>query len=453
MNILGIDIGSSYIKAGVISTDRGVLLQQTNYPALAKLPHADPLIYEINAEELYQIIDKIIHATAASFPLGGIVFSTQMHGFVYQTKCRPDRYISWQDSRCTAPDENGISVLEKVKKLVTKESLDTLGVQLKPSLGMCNLYALLHDTDAPPDDGTLFTLGSYLIWRMTGNNICHITNAAPLGLVNLPEKRWNKAVIDALDFNRISLPHIAFEEFQPAGYCHVSDQKIPVYPDYGDQQVSIAGACAATDDAVINIATACQLSRNTKSYIPGPYEIRPYFDHSYINTISNMPGGRNLAVLIQFFKEGIQLFTGQKLAESELWDTINKTLPANAENLKTELYFYPTPEHLAGGSISHIQPHNFHIANLFQASYEHIAKEYSKNIPLLESDSALKQLIFSGGVSWKNPHLIETAAQRIGLPYKRSPIPDETFNGLYRIALAIERKGGLPDVSLKRTLE
>jgi sugar (pentulose or hexulose) kinase len=453
MNILGIDIGSSYIKAGVISTDRGVMLQQTNYPSLTKLSHADPLIYEIDADELYHIIEEIIKATADSFSLGGIIFSTQMHGFIYQTKSRPDRYISWQDSRCTAQDEQGVSPLDKVKKLITKEDSETLGVQIKPSLGMCNLYALLHNADAPAADGTLFTLGSYLIWRLTGNNICHITNAAPLGLVNVPEKSWNKTVINALDFARISLPLIASEEFQPAGYCLAKEQRIPVYPDYGDQQVSIAGACASTDDAVINIATACQLSRNTENYIPGPYEIRPYFERSYINTISNMPGGRNLAVLIQFFKEGIQLFTGQKIAERELWDTISKTLPAEAEGLKTELYFYPTNEHLQGGSISHIQPHNFHVSNLFQASYEHMADEYSKNLPLLENDSAIKQLIFSGGVSWKNPYLIETAARRIGLPYKRSPIPDETFNGLYRISLAIERKGGLPDASLKRTLE
>lgn len=453
MNTLGIDIGSSYIKAGVISTGREALIQQTNFSALPKLPSANPLVYELDAEELYNTIHNIIHTTAASVPLDGILFSTQMHGFVYRTKSRPDHYISWQDSRCTSPQKNGISVLDKLKAFISKEEMGVSGVQLKPSLGMCNLYALLQEEDAPSDDGTLFTLGSYLIWRLTGNNICHITNAAPLGLVNIPEKNWNKPVIDALGFSKITFPDIASEEFNPAGYCFAEGQKIPVYPDYGDQQVSIAGACATPDDAVINIATACQLSRNTQVFIPGSYEVRPYFEQTYINTISNMPGGRNLSVLIQFLKETVQLFTGKQLEESDMWDIINKTLEPDSGGLKAEMYFYPTNEHLSGGKISHIMPNNLHVSNLFQAAYEHIAEEYAKNLPLLEGNSRIKKLIFSGGVSWKNTQLIETSARRIELPYKRSPIPDETFNGLYRLSLAIEQKGGLPDASLKRTLE
>ena len=453
MNTLGIDIGSSYIKAGVISTGKEALIQQTNFPAPHKLPSANPLVYELDAEELYNTIHKIIHTTAASVPLDSILFSTQMHGFVYQTKSRPERYISWQDSRCTSPQKNGISVLDMMKAFISEEEMEVSGVQLKPSLGMCNLYALLQEEDAPPDDGTLFTLGSYLIWRLTGNNICHITNAAPLGLVNVPQKSWNNRVIDALSFSKITFPDIASEEFRPAGYCFAEGQKIPVYPDYGDQQVSIAGACSTPDDAVINIATACQLSRNTHVFIPGSYEVRPYFEQTYINTISNMPGGRNLSVFIRFLKEAVQLFTGKQIEESDMWDIINNTLGPDSGDLKTEMYFYPTNEHLLGGKISHITPNNLHISNLFQAAYEHIAEEYAKNLPLLEEASKIKRLIFSGGVSWKNAQLIDTAARRIELPYKRSPIPDETFNGLYRLSLAIERKGGLPYESLKRTLE
>ena len=70
---------------------------------------------------------------------------------------------------------------------------------------------------------------------------------------------------------------------------------------------------------MINIATASQVSVTTKEFRPGPYEIRPYFGNQYINTISNMPSGRNLDVLIDSWENFISACQGKRREKTDLW--------------------------------------------------------------------------------------------------------------------------------------
>ena len=59
-------------------------------------------------------------------------------------------------------------------------------------LFLCNLYALFRQGKLERGgEARVYTLGAYLIEKLTGNSVCHITNAAPMGFAN---------ILDAYDY-------------------------------------------------------------------------------------------------------------------------------------------------------------------------------------------------------------------------------------------------------------
>lgn len=437
MVYLGIDIGSSFIKAAAFEMETCRSVFHTTFPSSKRLADPDPKKFELDAEALVSTVREIIRGVMEKTGrIDGMVLSTQMHGFVLHREGERDRYVSWQDSRCTNPAPGGSkSWMELLQEKITPERMRSCGVYIKPSLGLCNLYALLQ-TERDGRGGELFTLGSYVISQLTGNNVCHLSNAAPLGLVNVPARAWDDGLRELLGFERIRLPMLAASDFQVCGVCRCGGKEIPVYPDYGDQQTAILGCLAAPEDIVVNVATASQISTFSGAFEPGNYEIRPYFENRYLNTISNMPGGRNLDVLIRLLQECAGRVSGREVSAKQVWNAVLEHFEQDSRGLCVDLGFYDTPDHAEGGGISHIRPENFNLNALFSAAFAHMAHAYGGSIQTLSHGAAPRgKLVFSGGVSWKTPQLLKTVGDYTGLPYRLSSIPDEAFSGLFRIAL------------------
>ena len=444
MKYLGIDIGSSFIKAALLDIYTEKAIFHYILPAVDRLNSDDPHKFELDANEIVDKVKEIIHgALEKDEDIKGILISTQMHGFVYSTKDSKDvnhRYVSWQDSRCVSliPGSD-ISYMEFLKRKISVAEMEKCGVYIKPSLGMCNLYTMLESDSKLQKSGQLFTLGSYIIYKLTGNNICHISNAAALGLVDIENRTWDKKIIKKLGFENIVLPVIADKDTEVCGYYRVKGRAIKVYPDFGDQQTAILGAMAGSEDVIINIATASQIAVIAPNFNPGKYEVRPYFENKYINTISNMPGGRNLNVLIDFIKEVILKFENRQASTKEIWDVINRECAFDSKGLDLDIGFYETPSCTTGGSILNIKPYNLTISAVFSAAFKDMAQTYWNNIiNLIGMDKTRGKIVFLGGVSWKNPRLMKYISNYMSMEYVLSNIPDEVFTGLFRIALVCE---------------
>lgn len=438
MRYIGIDIGSSFSKAAVFDTGTCGALTEKVFPTATKKSLSDPRKFEIPAFDIVTGIKAVIGSFVKDYGIiGGIIFSTQMHGFVYKVPNREDTYISWQDSRClNSMPGRKISFSDYLKTILSPQDMQSCGVYIKPSLGMCNLFTLLNSDEGLPIDGELFTLGSYIIYHLTGHNICHITNAAPLGLVNIATGKWDEEIISCLGFEKIRLPQIADSDLYICGHYEIGGQRIPVYPDFGDQQTAILGSMAGIKGIVINIATAGQISRTVTSFIPGSYEIRPYFDGGYINTISNMPSGRNLDVIIGFIKEIVLKICGMEVSTKDVWNNLLSGYQDIRRGLDVDMSFYATPASIDGGSITKITPDNFELNDLLTAAFINMAVSYKNAINALchEKDSP-ERLVFTGGVSWKIPQLVSIISEVAGLPFCLSPTPDEVFAGLFRLSL------------------
>ena len=441
MKYIAIDIGSSYVKAVVLDVDSDSVVASDKRPTPEKLAHANPRYFENDAGVFIQLVQELCERFVAAYvDVEGILLSTQMHGFVYTIPGMDDIYVSWQDLRCLDSGPSGQSYLHQLEAIVPPGEMNRAGVYLKPSLGLCNLYALLNIQPKLPRTGTLHTLGSYIIGKLTGKNICHISNAAPLGMVDIVAGGWNHSLLAKLGLGEVTLPELALRDFQPCGSYKVHGREIFVYPDWGDQQIAVLGCLAGGDDAIINIATGAQVLVPTDDLAFGAYEIRPYFEGGHIRTISNMPAGRGLDVFIRFLREATQKVHGQGCSSSDIWKAIDDGFVFDPNGIAVDMGIYPVSEKLNGGSVSGIRPDNLSLSSLFSAAYLDMAKTYWENIQILRAPEKINRIVCAGGVSWKSPHLLEAITTVSGKKCALSPMADEVVSGMFQAALICSGK-------------
>lgn len=437
MKTMVVDLGSSYVKSAILDMESGRVLEEEKRQSPARKIYEDKLLFEVPAVEYVEIVKDLLERWSKRYrDLDSLLLSTQMHGFIYEVPGEEDPvYISWQDMRCLHLRPGGGTYLEWLQSQLSRQDMEDCGVYLKPSLGLCNLHTFLEENPSIVRGGTLYTLGSYVIRKLTGHNICHISNAAPWGLVDVKHGRWSGELLKRMGFEDIKLPTLAETDFQSCGSILMNGCRIQVYPDYGDQQIAVLGSMPEEGEGLINIATASQVSRISEDFCCGAYEIRPFFEGRFLNTISNMPSGRGLDVLVRFLTESVELLTGRKLEIGEFWECVEKQFDYNPQGLLADMSFYATPSKLDGGEIRGITQNNLSVNSLFSAAFCDMAKTYRSNLEVLFGGHPMKQLVCSGGVSWKRPELVEIISHITGCPCRLSVSDDEALEGLYRAAL------------------
>ena len=450
MVYIAIDIGSTYIKSSLLDPKTGEISCRNRAAVTQKISQENPLRFEVEMGGIMESVMAILSGyTSTRKDIAGILFSTQQHGFIYSDPAVPgDRYISWQDARCLEPiDESGETVLSMLQKRISVEMMQPTGVYLKPALGACNLYALIRERGGKVTPGAkLYTLGSYIIEKLTGNNVCHITNAAPVGLADIYGGCWYQKLIDELGFTGITFPKLA-TDLSVCGYYEVDGQRIAVYPDTGDVQTCIHGGGALEGDVAVNMATAgqvCMLHRTASIGRGDPryYEIRPHFDGLYCHTISRMPSGRNMEVLVELLADIGEKVFGQKLSVADLWKRLGSCgSNADTQGLTVDTSFYETPEHLADGKIEHINRANLTLDNLFGAAYADLGRAYAHYIGMMEEavEQKVKRMVFCGGAIRNNPMIQHALERAVGLEGHLFGSGDEVHEGMMKLAQSIDK--------------
>ena len=252
---LFIDVGSTNIKW---MDERG----ETDRLPFPSPERSDYPFFEVDAEKIYEVIEGIIRFVRPR----RVFFSVQMHGYVLLRRGKTvTRYISWRD--------------ERGGELLPEFSIDAeYGVKIKPNLPRLSLQA--WDTKADE----FCTLGSYLAYRLTGNNKTHITDGAASGFFNVVKR--------TADRSQYFLPRIAYS-VEEAGRYKTSRIFTPV----GDQQAAILGTkrCAEEngfkDCYILNLGTAAQLCTVSERFVSGNFESRPYFNGQILCTVTKLLGG------------------------------------------------------------------------------------------------------------------------------------------------------------------
>ena len=439
MNFIAVDIGSTFIKAAIYDLTYDKVIFTYKYHTPPKAEHPDAHYFEVDADEIIKIIRDIIgKCWEISTDIKGIIFSTQQHGCVLHHPQRErDIYISWQDTRCLKTDpETGISYMEELDKILPPEIMIRTGVPVKPALALCNLYTLFKESGLSREgDIRLYTLGSYVIEKLTGNNICHITNAAPMGFVNLLEERWDHDILQRAGLDFLQLPEIT-TGITCCGRYRSGDISLAVYPDLGDVQTSVYGTGAKSGDMILNIGTSGQLIMIRDDYDPGDYEIRPYYDNNFCYVVSRMPGGRNFDVQIDYLKAVGEKIFGITLEREEIWKRIESSCTLSETNgIEVDCSFYEIPDRLADGKILHINHANFSPENVLAATAKDYGRLYRKYSEVIRKGKPFEgTLYYSGGAVLKNPFLKNAINEAMGCEKVISAQQDEVYGGMFRLA-------------------
>ncbi len=458
MKYIVADVGSRSVRTAVLDLTAARVAALDKTPAPERRPDPNPEIFEVPARLYAESIRNRVDEYSRKFPDAiGVIVCTQMHGFVYSVPGREDMYVSWQDLRCLEKGVDGISYIKRLARLVPPADMAEAGVHVKPSLALCNLYAMLESDLSIPRDGTLYTLGSYITGFLTGGaNVCHITSAASLGLANAARRKWNRPLLEKLGLERIRLPEIAPEDFQPCGTYGEGEMGLPVYPDFGDQQISVLGCMPESGDAIIDLGASGQVMVLCDGFVHGPFETRPYFGNRFIREIGNMPAGRGLAVFINLFRDIASGVAGREVGAGEIWNVVLRDFVLNPNRIEVDSAFYPVTDHLEGGSVRHMGPDNLTLSSLFSATFMDMARVYWENIQVIAPADEVERLICSGGVAWNTPPLLRAIAWVTGRECRLSPARDGTLEGLFRVALVCgeicDKPDDKPELRLNTTI-
>lgn len=242
-----IDVGSTNIKFAC-----GGEAGSVPFPAPKR---CDGRFFEVDREELFGGIVQIIE----QFRAERVFFSVQMHGYLLAQGGRfVTDYISWRDRRGEG---------ETPAFSLTPE----YGVHIKPNLPRLSLQTHKGDADE------FFTLGSYLVYRLTGVNASHITDLAPSGFYNAVTRRADGAAY--------KLPRACYVVQNIGDYGSSA-----VYSPVGDQQAAVFGA-GREDCYILNLGTAGQMCTVSENFVSGAFESRPYFGGRTLCTVTGIAGG------------------------------------------------------------------------------------------------------------------------------------------------------------------
>ena len=279
MENLCIDIGSTKIKYALFSQEERIACGQTPFPSPVK---DDGVIYEISASAVFDKVQEIMRAFPAA---ENVLFSVQMHGHILSLE--NDVYVSWRDKR----SELG-GVYKKYEKIFKESLSGKSGTSSKPNLAV---YSLLYGYETGKKiGGELFSLGSYLIFRLSGKNVSHITDLCALGFY-LEDGNKNEKLCEKLPF-QVKLPEcaVSFSE------CGTFGEK-KIFSPAGDQQASVF-ALQKTEDAILNVGTSAQICRVAERGTYGNFESRPYFGDRTLCTRTGLIGGAALRTASDFEK-------------------------------------------------------------------------------------------------------------------------------------------------------
>ncbi len=447
MQFLGIDIGSSSIKGAVLDVESGTLANITRQPFPDPIAGLPPGWFEIEPDAIVAAVQSMLHDLAERAPdARGILVAGQMGGLILADAAGRSlsNYRSWRDQRTLGPHPSGGTFLHAARQRLTDEQFAELGSELAPGSASALGFWLAEQGELPR--GAIpATVADFAIARLCGT-VPQMHRTHTIGLLHLESSQWHREALAALGLTDLAWPQLA-SELEPIGSMSIAGREYPCYPALGDQQCALRGAGLAPDELSLNISTGSQVSRRIAQLALGSYLTRPYFSGEYLNTITHLPAGRSLNVLVDLLTElprraGIEL--------TSVWQSISAAIGESESidpaGLTCDLAFFAGPLGTSG-SIAGITTENLNVGNLFRAALTNMAGNYSTCADRLWPTRDWKQIRLSGGLTQSLPLLRRLLAARFPQPLAEAAT-EETLLGLLDVAREIEAKGASRDASL-----
>jgi sugar (pentulose or hexulose) kinase len=444
MRYLGLDIGSTFIKGGVLDLDKASIQHIERLPFPETLPGLDPSFREYSPSEILSTSRALLERLQSHAPdAAGLVICSQMHSLVMvTTEGKPrSNVISWQDERALTK-EFGTSSFDKLKQRITDTEWRELGNEPRPGVPLSFLYWMARHGQLPAGDVTASCLPALLVSDLCGTPPqVDATNAHAYGSLNVETMGWHRPVIEKLGLGLLDWPGIALQG-AVLGEAELGGRRLVVHAPIGDFQCAQAGAFVGDDELSINISTGSGVLRLCDKLEGGDFQTRPFFDGGWAKVITHIPGGRALAALLKLLSE---LARAEGVALQDPWDyVLAETAKLTTTDLRVDpsFYFGAMGDR---GAFANVREENLTIGHLFLAAFQGMADNYEKCAHRISPASDWNRVVFSGGVAQKLPRLRELICERLGAAHRIAASGEDTLLGLLTCAVAFS--GRTPSVT------
>src|SRR4051794_14070156 len=295
MRFVGLDIGTSAVKAVVVEADETVLAT-ADRPLSIDRP--SPGHSEQKAEAFVAAVEAILDGFAAdpARPLrgvGGIGLSGQMHGAVcLGADDRPLRpVILWNDNRaaaeCAALNAEHFELAEIV------------GVPAMPGFTAPKLLGMRrHEPDLAGATRTVLMPKDFVRLALTGERVTDMSDAAGSWWLDEAARDWSDRAMAATGVDRTMMPRLV-EGTAASGIVRRPlaerwglEDGVVVAGGAGDAMAGAIGVGAVDGGALLSLGTSAQLFAPVRSYRPLPQHYLHAFAHA-------VPGrGTQIAALL-----------------------------------------------------------------------------------------------------------------------------------------------------------
>ena len=267
---LGIDIGTSGVKAAIVADD-GVLLAQASAPLGVSRPH--DLWSEQEPADWWSATDAAVQGLPSDLRAGvqGIGLAGQMHGAtLLGANDRPLRpAILWNDGRSFAECAE-IEATEPLSREITG-NLAMPGFTA-PKLAWVRhhepeIFAQVHKVLLPKD---------YVRLCMTGDHASDVSDSAGTLWLDVALRDWSDAMLAATGLVRSQMPRL-YEGSEATGSLSAEVAaswgmgRVPVAAGAGDNAGGAAGVGVVSDgDALLSLGTSGVIFVATKQFRPNP---------------------------------------------------------------------------------------------------------------------------------------------------------------------------------------
>lgn len=352
--------------------------------------------------------------------MGGVVF--------VDGKCDPvTNYFSWRDQRTTEQSALEQTYLEEVRERWGGEVFRSVGGELQPGSAPALMFWLKRNGYLRPD-AIPATIADFVICHTFGGApSLHVTQA--IGQLDLAKKDFHHEAFTNLGLETGALPKL-HGDLRPYALMDFGHGAVPIYGAFGDQQCALLGAGLKRGELSLNISTGSQVSMRVEKFTPGPYQTRMFFEGDYLNTVTHLPAGRSLNVLVDLLTE---LARAEGVTLRDPWgELIRRASQVENTDLKTSLSFFAGPLG-SSGAIQGITTENFSVGNLFHAAFRQMADTYAETAKRLDPEQKATAVVISGGLTKSAPLLRRMIEERFSIPIREAN-EEETLLGLLQLA-------------------
>ena len=280
---LGIDIGTSSVKA-VLVDERGAIVAQAS-DALS-LSRPQPGFSEQNPEDWWQATQNAVRGLpeVPRAAVQAVGLSGQMHGAtLLDIDDRPLRpAILWNDGR-SAQECLDLERRESDSRAITGNIM--MPGFTAPKL----LWVSRHEADVFRRTACVLLPKDYVRLKLTGEKISDMSDASGTGWLNVGKRDWSDAMLAATGLTRTHMPRLV-EGSAPSGRIRVAASdlldlpRVVVAGGGGDNAASAAGlGVVLPGQAFLSLGTSGVLFVVTDRFLPNPDRAAHAFCHCLPN--------------------------------------------------------------------------------------------------------------------------------------------------------------------------